>query len=190
MDGLPDDAELLALPAEERIDLLAALERQRRRFEAAQLRLLATFETGEHSEWGLEQEAISLVLQLPVRTAQTRLAQAATLVRQLPRTLNAVAEGAISGGHANVLAEAVWRLPADPGLPAALEEAVLPPVLATGCVTCLSCGGGSAARYSPWTLRPPSSGTNGRWPTGGWNTTPVRTAWPASPHCSRHQKRS
>src|SRR6185503_2748927 len=34
-----------------------------------------------------------------------------------------------------VLAEAVWRLPADPALPAALEGAVLPPVLAAGCVT-------------------------------------------------------
>jgi Domain of unknown function (DUF222)/HNH endonuclease len=35
-----------------------------------------------------------------------------------------------------VLAEAVWRLPADqPELPAALEQAVLPPVLAAGCVT-------------------------------------------------------
>src|SRR6185503_12770612 len=34
-----------------------------------------------------------------------------------------------------VLAEAVWRLPADPALAAALEDAVLPPVLAAGCVT-------------------------------------------------------
>jgi Domain of unknown function (DUF222)/HNH endonuclease len=35
----------------------------------------------------------------------------------------------------SVLAEALWRLPADPALPAALEDAVLPPVLAAGCVT-------------------------------------------------------
>jgi Domain of unknown function (DUF222)/HNH endonuclease len=137
MDGWLEvtDAELRGLPAEERIDLLAVLERQRRRFEAAQLRVLATFATGDPSELGLHQEAVSLALQLPVGTAQTRLAQADTLVRQLPRTLAAVSAGSISAGHANVLAEALWRLPADPTLPAALEEAVLPPVLAAGCVT-------------------------------------------------------
>jgi hypothetical protein len=78
---------------------------------------------------------VSLALQLPLRTAQTRLAQATTLVRELPRTLAAVAAGSISAAHANVLAEAVWRLPADPELAAALERAVLPPVLAAGCVT-------------------------------------------------------
>jgi len=123
------------LSADERIDLLAALEKQRRRFEAAQLRLLAAIQADDETELGLPQEAVSLALQVPLRTAQIKLAQADTLVRQLPRTLTAVADGSISAGHASVLAEAVWRLPADPALPAALEDAVLPPVLATGCVT-------------------------------------------------------
>jgi uncharacterized protein DUF222 len=45
-----------------------------------------------------------------------------------------VADGSISGEHARVLAEAVWRLPDDPRLPSALEQAVLPP-LAGRCVT-------------------------------------------------------
>jgi hypothetical protein len=128
-------AQLRGLSAEERIDLLAALERLRRRLEAAQLRVLATFQIGDTSELGLDQEAVSLALQVPVGTAQTRIAQASTLVQQLPRTLAAVEAGSLSAGHANVLAEAVWRMPADPALPNALEEAVLPPVLAAGCVT-------------------------------------------------------
>jgi len=73
---------------------------------------------------------------VPLRTAQLRLAQATTLVTELPRTLAAVADGSISAGHATVLAEAVWRMPADnPGLPAALEQRVLPGVLAAGTVT-------------------------------------------------------
>jgi hypothetical protein len=125
-----------ALSAGEQVDLLAVLEQQRRWFEAAQLRVLAAIQDRDASRLGLGQEGVSLALQLPLRTAQIRLAQSATLVRELPTTLAAVADGSISAAHANVLAEAVWRLPADhPELPAALERAVLPPVLATACVT-------------------------------------------------------
>jgi len=130
-----DRIDPAALSGGEKVDLLVVLEEQRRWFEAAQLRVLASIRADDDSRQGLGQEGVSVALQLPLRTAQARLAQAATLVRELPRTLNAVSAGAISGGHANVLAEAVWRLPADPGLPAALEEAVLPAVLAAGCVT-------------------------------------------------------
>ena len=129
------DAELRALSAGEQVDLLVVLEQQRRWFEAAQLRLLAAMQARDDSELGLVQEEVSLALQLPLRTAQTRLAQATTLVTELPRTLAAVADGSISARHANVLAEAVWRLPADPALPAALEQRVLPSVLAAGTVT-------------------------------------------------------
>jgi Domain of unknown function (DUF222)/HNH endonuclease len=160
MDDWPDEltsAELLACalgehpafrsgaeldridPAElsggEQVDLLAVLEEQRRWFEAAQLRVLAGIKADDDSNLGLGQEGVSLALQLPVGTVQTRLAQADTLVRQLPATLAAVAAGSLSAGHANVLVEALWRLPADSVLPAALEDAVLPPVLAAGCVT-------------------------------------------------------
>jgi hypothetical protein len=135
----PDEltsSELLALSAEERIDLLAVLERRRRRMEAAQLRPLAVMAEQDSSELELVQEEVSLALQVPVRTAQAKIAQADTLVRELPRTLAAVAAGSISAAHATVLAEAVWRLPADrPELPAALAAAVLPPVLAAACVT-------------------------------------------------------
>jgi Domain of unknown function (DUF222)/HNH endonuclease len=138
MDDWPNttDAALRALSAEERIDLLAALQRKRRRLDAEQVQLLAVMVEQDSSELGLVQEEVSLVLQVPLGTAQARLAQARTLVTELPRTLAAVAAGAISAAHASVLAEAVWRLPADrPGLPAAVEAAVLPLVLAAGCVT-------------------------------------------------------
>ena len=128
--------ELRALSAGERIELLVALEGQRRWFEAAQAPVLAVLAEQDDSELGLVQEEVSLALQVPLRTAQARLAQATTLVTELPRTLAAVADGSISAAHAAVLAEALWRLPADhPGLPAALEAAVLPPVLAAGCLT-------------------------------------------------------
>jgi uncharacterized protein DUF222 len=131
-----DRIDPAGLSADEQVDLLVVLEEQRRWFEAAQLRVLAAIGAGDTSTLGLGQEAVSLALQLPLRTAQTRLAQAETVVSELPRTLAAVTTGALSAAHAHVLAEAVWRLPADqPELPAALEQAVLPPMLAAGCVT-------------------------------------------------------
>jgi Domain of unknown function (DUF222)/HNH endonuclease len=130
-----DRIDPAALSGGEQVDLLAVLEEQRRWFEAAQVRVLAGIKAEDDSRLGLGQEGVSLALQVPLRTAQTRLAQADTLVRQLPATLAAVADGSISAAHANVLAEALWRLPADPALPAALEDAVLPPALAAGCVT-------------------------------------------------------
>ncbi|HEU5268996.1 MAG TPA: DUF222 domain-containing protein, partial [Jatrophihabitans sp.] len=124
------------LSAGERVDLLAVLEEQRRWFDAVQVRVLAAMQAGDGSRLGLGQEGVSLALQVPLRTAQAKLAQATTLVQELPRTLAAVSNGSISAAHANVLAEAVWRLPADkPALPAELEDVVLPPVLAAGCVT-------------------------------------------------------
>jgi hypothetical protein len=115
--------------------LLIALEQQRRRFKAAQLRLLAAMQARDDSELNLVQEEVSLALQVSLRTAQLRLAQATTLVSELPRTLAAVADGSLSAGHANVLVEAVWRMPAGSALPAALEAAVLPGALAAGTVT-------------------------------------------------------
>src|SRR5689334_13045401 len=105
-----DRIDPTALSDGERVDLLAVLEEQRRWFEAAQLRVLAAIQAGDASPLGLGQEAVSLALQLPLRTAQVRLAQAETLVSELPGTLAAVSDGSISAAHANVLAEAVWRL--------------------------------------------------------------------------------
>ena len=124
-----------SLAAAERVDLLVVLEEQRRWFEAAQLRVLAAMQQRDTSKLGLAQEAVSLALQVPLRTAQARLAQARTLVTELPRTLAAISAGAVSGEHARVIAEAVWRLPTDPLLPPALEDAVLPPLLEGRCVT-------------------------------------------------------
>ncbi|MFL6162266.1 MAG: DUF222 domain-containing protein, partial [Jatrophihabitantaceae bacterium] len=118
-----------------RVDLLVVLEEQKRWFEAAQLRVLAVMQERDTSRLGLAQDSVSLALQVPLRTAQGRLAQAKTLVRELPRTLAAVAGGAISGEHARVLAEALWRLPDDPVLAPALEAAVLPALLDGRCVT-------------------------------------------------------
>jgi hypothetical protein len=123
------------LSAHERVDLLVVLEEQRRWFEAAQLRVLAVMQERDTSKLCLAQESVSLALQVPLRTAQGKLAQARTLVRELPQTLTAVSRGAISGEHARVVAEALWRLPDDPALPAALEAAVLPPLLDGRCVT-------------------------------------------------------
>ena len=133
-DGL-SEPDLHALSAGEWVDLLVALERQRRSFEAAQLRVLAVMQERDSSRLGLAQDAVSLALQVSLRSAQGKLAQARTLASELPRTLAAVASGSISADHARVLAEAVWRLPDDPALPAALEDAVLPPLLASRCVT-------------------------------------------------------
>jgi hypothetical protein len=131
-----DRIDPAALSAGENVDLLAVIEDQRRWFDAIQLRVLASIKKEDDSRLGLGQEGVSLALQLPLRKAQARLAQAETLVTELPRTLAAVADGSISADHAYVLAEAVWRLPASrPELPAALEAAVLPPVLAAPCVT-------------------------------------------------------
>ncbi|MFL6161217.1 MAG: DUF222 domain-containing protein [Jatrophihabitantaceae bacterium] len=123
------------LSRHERVDLLVVLEEQKRWFEAAQLRVLAVMQERDTSRLGLAQDSVSLALQVPLRTAQGKLAQARTLVRELPQTLAAVAGGAISGEHARVLAEALWRLPADPVLAPALEKAVLPALLDGRCVT-------------------------------------------------------
>src|SRR4051794_10857013 len=73
-----------------RVDLL---EEQKRWFEAAQLRVLAVMQERDTSRLGLAQDSVSLALQVPLRTAQGRLAQARTLVRELPQTLAAVAGG-------------------------------------------------------------------------------------------------
>jgi len=124
-----------SLSAAGRVDLLVVLEEQRRWFEAAQLRVLAAMQEQDTSRLGLAQESVSLALQVSLRAAQHKLAQAHTLVSELPRTLAAVSAGMMSGEHARVVAEAVWRLPADPLLPPALEEAALPPLLTGRCVT-------------------------------------------------------
>ena len=124
-----------ALSEAERIDLLVVLEEQKRWFEAAQIRVLAVMQQRDTSKLKLAQESVSLALQVSLRSAQDKLARAQTLVGELPKTLAAVSSGAISSEHAGVIAEAAWRLPDDPALPPALEDAVLPPLLDGRCVT-------------------------------------------------------
>src|SRR5437764_9146128 len=82
-----DRIDPAGLSGGEKVDLLVVLEEQRRWFEAAQLRLLAVIQAEDESRQGLGQEGVSLALQVPLRTAQAKLAQAKTLVRELPATL-------------------------------------------------------------------------------------------------------
>ena len=189
-----DASDLLAsldpgsLSPEERVDLLVVLEEQRRWFEAAQLRVLAVMQERDSSKRGWAQESVSLALQVPLRTAQGKLAQARTLVRELPRTLTAVSDGAISGEHARVIAEAVWRLPEDPALPAALEAAVLPPLLEGRCVTVPQFRARVRRACWPWTRSPPRSATNAPSPIAPSGTCRARTAWSPCPSSWAHRK--
>lgn len=101
------------LSAGARVDLLALLEEQRRWLQAAQIRVLAAIDTADDSALSLSQEAVSLVFRIPVRTAQTKLKAARTLVTELPATLALLAAGQISGAHAQVITEQAWALPPD-----------------------------------------------------------------------------
>ena len=179
-----------ALSADERVDLLTLLEEQRRWFEAAQLRVLAVMQERDMSKLGLAQESVSLALQVPLRTAQGKLAQARTLVRELPRTLTAVSQGAISGEHARVVAEAVWRMPEDPLLPPALEAAVLPPVLDGRCVTVPQFR--RQVRRAALALDPVTAEERHQRAQRDRTVShhPAKTAWPAYPWCSVRPKRS
>lgn len=101
------------LPAGARIDLLCLLEEQQRWLQAAKLRVLAAIDTADDSALSLSHEAVSLVLRIPVRSAQTLLRTARTLTTELPNTLAALAAGSISGASAQVLTEQAWALPPD-----------------------------------------------------------------------------
>ncbi|HEX4729590.1 MAG TPA: hypothetical protein VH298_17400 [Jatrophihabitans sp.] len=69
-------------------------------------------------------------------------------------------------------------MPADNAtLPAALEAAVLPSVLAADCVTVPQLQ--RRVRRAVLALDPVTAERCHQhgWPTGGWNITPMRTAW-------------
>lgn len=112
-----------SLPAGARIDLLAALQEQKNWIEAVQAQVLAEIDAADTTTLQLSQEAVSLVLKVPVPTAQARLRTGRTLVRELPRTLRLLTTGAISARHAEVITEAAWKL--EPSLVGALEDAVI-----------------------------------------------------------------
>ena len=71
------------LPAEARIDLLSLLEQQKNWLDAVQQTVLAEIEAADTTDLQLSQEAVSLALGIPVRTAQTRLKTATLLVREV-----------------------------------------------------------------------------------------------------------
>lgn len=101
------------LSAAERVDLLRLLQEQRNWLAAAQARVLAEIEDADSTELGLAQEEVSLALNIPPRTAQTRLKTARSLVRELPSTMRLLAAGKITGRHAQLITETSWRLPAE-----------------------------------------------------------------------------
>ncbi|MEO7262809.1 MAG: DUF222 domain-containing protein [Jatrophihabitantaceae bacterium] len=96
-----------------RIDLLTLLEQQKHWLDSVQQRVLAEIDAADASELGLSQEAVSLAVGVPTRTAQTKLKTASLLVRELPDTLALLHAGKISYRHAEVICEQVWSLPAD-----------------------------------------------------------------------------
>ena len=123
--SMADLAELDAggLSPAERVDLLALLAEQVNWLESVKARVLAVIDEGDSTEQRLSQEAVSLALMVPTRTAQHQLKAASTLAKRLPGTLNLLQGGRISARHADAMAEASWRL-ADDVLPA-LESKVL-----------------------------------------------------------------
>ena len=119
-------ADAAQLSAPDRLELLTLLDQQIRWLQAATIRTLAAVAAADPTAKKYSQESVSLALRIPVRTAQNRLRQAATLVRELPTTLDALGRGQVSHDQARTLTDAVWKLPPDePDLVVGLEKAVL-----------------------------------------------------------------
>lgn len=100
-----------SLPAGARIDLLTLLEQQKHWLDSVQQRVLAEIEAADASELTLSQEAVSLALGVPPRTAQAKLKTASLLVEELPDTLALMHAAKISYRHAEVICEQAWSLP-------------------------------------------------------------------------------
>jgi hypothetical protein len=101
------------LSADALIDLLTLLEEQKHWLDSVQQQVLAHIEATDTTELHLSQEAVSLALHVPVRTAQHKLKTVSLLVRELGGTLALLAAGKISYRHTEVICEHVWSLPAD-----------------------------------------------------------------------------
>lgn len=101
-----------SLPQSERIDYLAALERQTSWLQAAMQRAIVAVAGDEPSRaddlWGgvdeAEREDVATALRLSGSTAQSRIDIARTLVNHLPNTCSALSTGEISPSHASVIA--------------------------------------------------------------------------------------
>jgi hypothetical protein len=111
-----------ALSAADRIDLVTALQEQKNWIDAVLTGVLAEIDAADTSRLNLSQEAVSLALKVPLRTAQRMLKTGRTLVRELPKTLALLAGGEISERHAQLITETAWRL--DPELVDEFESRV------------------------------------------------------------------
>ncbi|MDP1721474.1 MAG: DUF222 domain-containing protein [Candidatus Nanopelagicaceae bacterium] len=106
------DIDPFALSQSERIDYLAALERQTSWLQAAMQRAIVAVAGDEPSRtddlWGgvdeAEREDVATALRLSGSTAQSRIDIARTLVNHLPNTCSALSTGEISPSHATVIA--------------------------------------------------------------------------------------
>ncbi|MBG6059731.1 hypothetical protein RCH16_003132 [Cryobacterium sp. MP_M5] len=99
-----------------------------RRFSEAQA---ASIPLSLQSRWSREEIAqrelsseLAATLRIPERTAETLLAESQALVKDLPATRAALAEGRISYRHAQTIVGQSWSIPVE-GL-AAFEQALLP----------------------------------------------------------------
>jgi hypothetical protein len=111
------------LSTDRQLGRLVGADKQIAALHAEQQQLLAALADDDDSVEGCSAELISCALRIPSRTAQQLVATAQTLVGQLPRTLSALASGQITARHAQVIAEAASRLPAEHA--SQLEDRVL-----------------------------------------------------------------
>jgi Domain of unknown function (DUF222)/HNH endonuclease len=102
-----------ALSTDRQLGRLVAADKQIAALHAEQQQLLAALADGDDSVEGWSAEWVSCALRIPSRTAQQLVATAQTLTGQLPRTLSALASGDLTLRHAQVIAEAACRLPAE-----------------------------------------------------------------------------
>lgn len=114
--------DVRVLSPAQRIDLLGVLEEQKNWLESVQARVLAEIDAADASKLNLGQEAVSLVLKVPLRVAQNRLKTGRSLVGELPKTLQLLQKGKISRRHAELISQASWRL--EPELVATFEARV------------------------------------------------------------------
>jgi hypothetical protein len=123
--------DFAALSHADRLDLLAMVQRDQARLDAARARLLAAIELNPdrsapdaETDKRYDREEVACVLRVAAGTARGRMPDAADLVSRYPATLAALERGEISYWHALRLVEAgVHR--SDPVM-AAVEQRVLP----------------------------------------------------------------
>jgi hypothetical protein len=108
------DRDYAALSHEQRLELLAAMQRDQARLDAARTRLLAALDPdplavtdtrGELDKHWIRED-VACVLRLASGTARARMVDAAQLVTRYPTTLTALEDGQITYWHALRLVEA------------------------------------------------------------------------------------